>query len=582
MKSPLFSLLLVTSAFWTAFALGSVPAQADREPEAATGMYQQALVEASHYMVAAAHPLATKAGNRILAQGGSAMDAAVAVQLVLGLVEPQSSGIGGGAFILHWDHAEQHLSTFDGRETAPQSADGDLFMHDEQAMPWREAYVGGKAVGVPGLIAVLYKAHQRYGTLPWADLFTDALTLAEGGFPVSDRLAALLAVGWNRGIEHSAAASAYFYPNGTSLVAGTIITNQPYATVLQQIATEGPSAFYQGENAKAMVTAVRQAKVNAGQLALTDLAEYRALERDPVCGMYRRYRVCGMPPPSSGGVAVVQILGLLERFDMSALAPDSVAAIHLFGLASQLAFADRDHYLADTDFVSVPVQELIDTRYLALRSALIANDKALNDVTPGIPTDSIERISSVSPELPTTTHFSIVDANGNAISATTSIENVFGSGLMANGYLLNNQLTDFSLTPEKNGQLVANRVEGGKRPRSSMAPMMVFDEEGTLRFVLGSPGGSRIINYVAQTLVGLIDWQLDIQSAINLPKYTHRNDFLALEKGTSVAEHQAALEQLGHEVRVIDLNSGLHGIVITEAGLQGGADPRREGQVLGH
>lgn len=584
MKYPLFSSLLVTSAFWSASAFGSVPVQADREPEAATGIYQQALVQASDYMVAAAHPLATEAGTTILANGGSALDAAVAVQLVLGLVEPQSSGIGGGAFILHWDQTEQHMTTFDGRETAPEAANAHLFMQGDTAMPWREAYVGGKSVGVPGLFAALYKAHQRYGTLPWADLFSDAIRLAEDGFPVSDRMARQLAVGWNRGIEHSPAASDYFYPEGQALKAGKIITNHAYAKVLRQVASDGPAAFYQGDNARAIVQAVQQAKVNAGQLSLKDLAEYTAVEREPVCGFYRSYRVCGMPPPSSGGVAVLQILGLLERFDIAALAHDSVDAIHLFSQASQLAFADRDHYLADTDFVDVPVQSLIHPDYLAERSLLISSEKALTTIQPGVPkhAEAMARISSASPELENTSHFSIVDANGNAVSLTSSIENVFGSGLMTNGYLLNNQLTDFSLSPELDGHLVANRVEGGKRPRSSMAPMMVFDEDGALRFVVGSPGGSRIINYVAQTLVGLIDWQLDIQSAINMAKFTHRNDFLALEKNTPIAEHQAALEQMGHQVRVIDLNSGLHGIVITESGLEGGADPRREGQVLGH
>ncbi|MCH8537614.1 MAG: gamma-glutamyltransferase [Alkalimonas sp.] len=582
MKRQLFLSLLACSASFALAATSSAPEQADREPEAATGIYQQALVQASDYMVAAAHPLAAQAGTSILAQGGSAMDAAVAVQLVLGLVEPQSSGIGGGAFILHWDQAEQHMTTFDGRETAPKSADGSLFMHGDTAMPWREAYVGGKSVGVPGLFASLYKAHQRYGVLPWADLFTDAITLAEEGFPVSDRMAAQLAVGWNRGIEHSEAASHYFYPEGQPLQAGEIITNQAYAKVLRQVATEGPKAFYHGDNATALVQTVQQAKVNAGQLSLTDLAEYSAVERAPVCGRYRSYRICGMPPPSSGGVAVLQILGLLERFDMAELAPDSLAAIHLFSQASQLAFADRDHYLADADFVEVPADELVHPAYLAQRSTLISPTKAFTAVAAGQPVQDLARLSNASPELPNTSHFSIVDGKGNAVSLTSSIENVFGSGLMVNGYLLNNQLTDFSLSPELDGHLVANRVEGGKRPRSSMAPVMVFDEEGALRFVLGSPGGSRIINYVAQTLVALIDWQLDIQSAINLAKITHRNDFLALEKGTAITEHQTALEQMGHQVRVIDLNSGLHGIVITTSGLQGGADPRREGQVLGN
>ena len=579
MKFLLSSLFFLCSS---PLVLASTPVQADREPEAATGYYQQQLVNAQHFMVSAAHPLATQAGVRVLEQGGSAMDAAIAVQLVLGLVEAQSSGIGGGAFILHWDQEGQQMSTFDGRETAPKAATEQLFMQGDTAMPWRKAYVGGKSVGVPGLFAVMYQAHQRYGKLAWEQLFQDAIQLASEGFPVSDRMARQLAVGWNQGIQHSDEASQYFYPEGKPLQAGAVITNQAYAHILQQVAKHGPVAFYQGDNAAAMVGTVQQARVNAGSLALTDLAAYQAVERDPVCGNYRSYTICGMPPPSSGGIAVVQILGLLERFELGQFAPDSVEAIHLFGVASQLAFADRDHYVADSDFVEVPTQQLIEPAYLASRSQLIKTDKALAEVSPGSPVTKLARLSSPSPELSNTTHLSIVDANGNAVSMTSSIENVFGSGLMVNGYLLNNQLTDFSLSPELNGELVANRVQGGKRPRSSMSPVMVFDEEGKLRIVLGSPGGSRIINYVAQTLVALIDWQLDIQSAISLPRVTHRNDFLALEKGTAIEHHQSALEQMGHQVRVIDLNSGLHGIVILDTGLQGGADPRREGQALGH
>ncbi|SEA31355.1 gamma-glutamyltransferase [Alkalimonas amylolytica] len=579
MKFLLPSLYLLCSS---QLALAAVPMQADREPEAATGYYQQQLVHAEQFMVSAAHPLASQAGIRVLEQGGSAMDAAIAVQLVLGLVEAQSSGIGGGAFILHWDQAQQQMITIDGRETAPKAVNEQLFMQGDSAMPWREAYVGGKSVGVPGLFAAMYQAHQRYGKLAWTQLFDDAIRLASEGFPVSDRMARQLEVGWNQGISHSPEASSYFYPDGKPLQAGAVITNQAYADILRQVAEQGPVAFYQGNNAAAMVKTVQQAKVNAGTLALTDLAAYQAVEREPVCGSYRSYTICGMPPPSSGGIAVVQILGLLERFELGQLAPDSVEAIHLFGLASQLAFADRDHYVADSDFVEVPTQQLIDPAYLATRSALIQTDKALVEVSPGQPTEELVRLSSPSPELSNTTHFSIVDADGNAVSMTSSIENVFGSGLMVNGYLLNNQLTDFSLSPELNGDLVANRVQGGKRPRSSMSPVMVFDGDGKLRIVLGSPGGSRIINYVAQTLVALIDWQLDIQAAINLPRVTHRNDFLALEKGTAIAQHQSVLEKMGHQVRLIDLNSGLHGIVLLDTGLQGGADPRREGQVLGH
>jgi len=561
----------------TVFSLSAQ--QETREPEAATGRYQQQLVSAKHYMIAAAHPMATEAGKAILAKGGSAVDAAITTQLMLGLVEPQSSGIGGGAFMLHWQAQLQQLTTFDGREMAPASATPLLFTEQGQTMNWRDAYVGGKSVGVPGVVAMLFAAHQQYGKLSWAELFTDTINAAERGFAVSSRTASQLAKGWNKGISTFDDAKRYFYPQGKAVTEGTKLKNPAYAATLRAIAKQGPEAFYHGELAKAISQRVQTAAVNPGKLSVEDLANYQALQRDALCMPYRVYKVCGMAPPSSGGVAVLQMLGILQQYELSTVAPDSVNATHLLAQAAKLAFADRERYLADPAFVPVPVEGMLAGDYLASRAALILPGKAGQPATAGIPAGAPALLTAQSPELPNTSHFSIVDADGNAVSMTTSIENVFGSGLMVGGFVLNNQLTDFSLSPEQNGHLVANRVEGGKRPRSSMAPMMVFDQNNKLLLVIGSPGGSRIINYVAQSIVAVLDWKLNVQQALNLPRITHRNDYLALEKGTTLALQQSTLEDMGYKVQLQDLNSGLHAIMITAEGLHGAADPRREGSV---
>lgn len=555
--------------------------QETREPEAATGIYQQQLVTAKNYMVSAAHPMATQAGLNVLAKGGSAVDAAIAVQLMLGLVEPQSSGIGGGAFMLHWQAKQQQLSGFDGRETAPAAADGLLFSHNGDVMNWRDAYVGGKSVGVPGVVAMLYSAHQQHGKLPWAELFSDTIKAAEQGFNVSSRTARQLAMGWNKGISQFYESKQYFFPAGKPVAEGQQLKNPAYAATLTAIASKGPDAFYKGELAKAISERVQTAPVNPGAMTMDDLASYQVVQRDAVCIAYRVYRVCGMAPPSSGGIAVLQILGILQQFDLDKVAPGSVQATHLLAQAAKLAFADRERYLADPAFVSVPVSGMLAADYLAQRAELIDFNKAGAPALAGIPAGAPALISASSPELPNTSHFSIVDADGNAVSMTSSIENVFGSGLMVGGFVLNNQLTDFSLTPAHNGHLVANRVEGKKRPRSSMAPMMVFDAEGKLLLVIGSPGGSRIINYVAQSIVAILDWKMDVQQALNLPRITHRNDYLALEKGTALAQQAAILEDMGYKVQLQDLNSGLHAIMLTSDALTGAADPRREGLAAG-
>lgn len=582
MKRHLLSVSYCVSYFViasVALPLVAASPQETREPEAATGIISQQLTVFPKAMVAAANPLASDAGQRILQAGGSAIDAAITTQLVLGLVEPQSSGIGGGAFILHWQADNQALTTFDGRETAPAAAGPYLFADNGKVMSWREAYVGGKSVGVPGVLRALADAHQHYGKLPWEALFTDAIMLAEQGFPVTERTAKQLAFGWNQGLKQLAPANTYFYPGGEPLAAGHLLKNPEYAAILRQIAKDGVSAFYEGANAQAMVNAVQQAAVNPGQLSLTDLANYRAEQRDAVCISYRVYQICGMAPPSSGGIAVLQMMGMLEHFPLAKMKPHSADTVHLMSQAARLAFADRDHYIADPAFNAVPVAGLLAPDYLKARAALIG---AVDQVAmPGEPAGATALAAAPAVEFPNTSHLSVVDAAGNAVSMTTSIENVFGSGLMVNGYLLNNQLTDFSLAPKIGELWVANRVEGGKRPRSSMAPIMVFDADNNLKLVIGSPGGSRIINYVALSLVAVLDWQMDVQQALNMPRYTHRNDYLALEDGTALVELQTALKALGYEVRLQDLNSGLHAIEVKDKALHGAADPRREGKVSG-
>ncbi|MBV2128486.1 gamma-glutamyltransferase [Arsukibacterium indicum] len=562
-------------------AVSSPPAQEIREPEAATGLTHQQLIRSKQAMVAAAHPLAVQAGQKILAKGGSAVDAAIATQLMLGLVEPQSSGIGGGAFILHWHKAGQRLTSFDGRETAPAAVDGNLFTSNGKPLDWRAAYVGGKSVGVPGVLKALAMAHQQYGRLPWPALFDDAITAAEQGFDVTPRMARHLAMGWNEGVKTLAPAKDYFYPGGQPLTAGQTITNPDYARVLRAIAKEGVIAFYQGKNAEELVARVQTAATNPGAISLDDLKHYQAVEREVLCQPYRQYQICGMAPPSSGGIAVLQILGILSAFELDQVQPGSAQAVHLLSQAARLAFADRERYLADADFSPVPVAGLLEPAYLASRAKLIDPEKNLQTVAAGQPQGAAPLADATAPEFENTSHLSVVDQYGNAVSMTTSIENVFGSGLMVNGYLLNNQLTDFSLRAEVDGKRVANRVEGSKRPRSSMAPMMVFDQHNNLKLLTGSPGGSRIINYVAQNLVAVLDWQLNLEQAINLPRFTHRNDYLALEAGTPLAELAPELEAMGYKVRVQDLNSGIHAIEVKADALEGVADPRREGTAAG-
>lgn len=553
-------------------------------PEGATGLIVEtsAPVTSKNWMVAAANPLAAEAGANVLRNGGHAADAMVAVQTVLGLVEPQSSGLGGGAFLVYYDAATGAVTTLDGRETAPMAATPKLFLGDDgEPMEFFDAVVGGLSVGTPGTPMLMEEAHRRWGNLNWRSLFTDAIGHAENGFPVSLRLAMLVNEDQER-LSSSEATAAYFLPDGQPLQKGATLRNQAYANTLRAIAAEGADAFYDGEIAEGIVATVRGA-AQPGVLSMDDLESYTVVERDAVCAPYRGAEVCGMGPPSSGALTVGQILGLLEGSDLAAMGPDSADAWRLIGDASRLAFADRGRYMADSDFVPVPTAGLIDPAYLAERATLLQGDMALTEVEAGTPPfdhAALHWADDQSIELPSTSHISIVDAAGNALSMTTTIENGFGSRLMApGGFLLNNELTDFSFRTHVDGVPIANRVEPGKRPRSSMAPTIVM-QDGEPVLVIGSPGGSRIIGYVAKTIIAHMDWGLDVQRAVALPHLVNRFGTYDVEAGTSAEGLTTALTDMGFEVNARDLTSGLHVIAVGDT-LQGGADPRREGVAIG-
>ncbi|MGV8893798.1 MAG: gamma-glutamyltransferase [Burkholderiaceae bacterium] len=568
-----------------------VPAAGMQAPEAASGYTEKFGTTATKYMVAAANPLATDAGYQVLKAGGSAVDAALATQMVLNLVEPQSSGIGGGAFLMHFDGSI--VKAFDGRETAPAKATEKLFQDaNGKALPFYDGVVGGRSVGAPGVLRMLELAHQQYGKLRWADLFSPAIRLAEQGFAVSPRLHTLLVT--EQYLKKDAVAAAYFYdPQGAPWPVGHVLKNPLLAEVFKEIAAGGADSFYKGRIAQDIAAKVGSHPVNPGLLTAADIAGYQAKVREPVCSDYKAWTVCGMPPPSSGGIAIAQMLGMLEARDIRPFAPKdgilNADAVHLFSEVGRLAYADRGLYVADTDFVQLPgnsFKPLLDKQYLAQRAALIG-DKSMGPAEPGRPPAmTLAWGQDTSPELPGTSHISIVDGYGNAVSMTTTIESAFGSRQMVDGFLLNNQLTDFSFDSMDANGPIANRVQGGKRPRSSMAPTLVF-EKGSKKLVLttGSPGGSAIINYVAKVLVGTMDWGLNVQQAINLPNFGSRNGPTELEQGRVSDALVEALKAKGHNVRVMEQTSGLQGIMRLDIhGEQmwfGGADPRREGVVKG-
>ena len=568
------------------------------------------------FAVAAANPLATDAGLQVLRAGGSAIDAAVAVQMVLALVEPQSSGIGGGAFMLH--ASGNKVEAFDGRETAPAGVDEKLFIGaDGKPMAFFDGVVGGRAVGVPGVVKMLEVAHKQHGKLPWAQLFIPAIALAESGFKVSPRLAMQLKSDAHLK-KDPAAAAYYFKPDGSSLAAGELLKNPALADVLRQIASKGAGAMHEGSIAQAMVNKVQGHPTNPGKLAMSDLAGYQVKKRDPICSDYSAahstYLLCGMPPPSSGAIAVGQILGLLANTNAATLPPvagmsgvagsvmgsgqtPSAEWLHLYTEASRLAFADRGQYLGDPDFVTAPDgnwMSLLNTAYLADRAKLIAQQpggQSMKTAKPGIPGPARTAYAPM-PDQPEygTSHISIIDAFGNAIAMTSTVEDAFGSRQLtdggtgkAGGFFLNNQLTDFSFAPtDAEGILSANRVQPGKRPRSSMAPTLVFDKAtGQVVMTGGSMGGALIIHHTAKLLYGTLNWGLNAQQAIDLPNFGSLNGPSLLEENRFSPATVKALKARGAEVREMNMNSGLQAIQKTDKGFFGGADPRREGIVLG-
>ena len=596
-------------------------------PEAASGFTAKPGWATKKFAVAAANPLATDAGYQILKAGGSAVDAAVAVQMVLGLVEPQSSGIGGGAFLLHQDgKANGKMEAFDGRETAPAAATESLFIgKDGKPMAFTDAVVGGRSVGVPGTVRMLEMAHKQHGKLPWATLFQPAIALAEGGFKVSPRLNTLVAD--SKTLKNDPVAAAYFYDAaGAAWPVGHVLKNPAYGAVMRGIAKDGSKAMHEGAIAQAMVNKVKNHPTNPGVLSLQDLANYAPKKRDPLCFDYdvkpESYQICGMPPPSSGAIAIGQILGILNNTVAPQLPLNAAKVptaeeflspqwLHLYLEASRLAFADRAQYVADPDFVAAPMDDwrsLLDPLYLTQRSKLIG-DMSMKTAVAGVPT-SVRAIKTSTnsplnwkyapmPDQPEygTSHISIIDAAGNALAMTTTIEGAFGSMQMvspnpnlAGGFLLNNELTDFSFAPaDAAGKPIANRVQANKRPRSSMAPTLVIDKTtGKVIMSAGSPGGALIIHFTAKTLIGTLNWDMNAQQAINLPNFGSLNGPSILEAKRFSPAVVEALKAKGHEIREIEMTSGLQAIERTTSsgaatydGFFGGADPRREGVVLG-
>lgn len=556
------------------------------EPSTSWGWWPSAAATAKSHMISAANPLAVEAGLQMLRAGGAATDAAIAVQLVLNLVEPQSSGIGGGAFVLHWDAASKQLKSYDGRETAPAASQPDRFLVNDRPMKFGDAVFGGASVGVPGTLRLLETIHRAHGRLPWAQLFDPAIRLAETGFRVSQRLHLLLR--WYGAESFAPQARRYFFDQtGSARPAGYLLRNPEFAATLRAIAQRGADALYEGSIAHAIVATVGTAPNHKGDITLADLAGYKVKERDPLCFSYRAKRICGMGPPSSGGIALGQALKLVEAFDLGHGPDDALntRAMHIIAEAEKLAFADRNHYIGDPDFVRIP-GGLLDPGYLAARRTLISPEVAMGRPSPGTP----PQLSGVMPgtdatvEKEGTSHISIVDGGGNVVAMTTTIEAGFGSRLWAAGFLLNNELTDFAFRPrDSGGRPLANAVGPGRRPRSSMAPTIVFNEEGRPWAVLGSPGGSRIILYVMKTLVALIDWKMDAQQAASLMNFGSRDGAFEIEIDQRGALwHALKLKPYGHTISADFLNSGTHVIVVHKDGrLEGGADPRREGVARG-
>ncbi len=539
---------------------------------------------ASRAMIAAANPLAANAGLEILKAGGSAVDAAIAVQLVLNLVEPESSGIGGGAFMLVFDPKLKMTTSFDGREVAPQSARPDMFL-DAKGEPRGRGDVipGGLSVGIPGVVAMLELAHGKYGKLPWARLFEPAIRLAEDGFPIGPKLARTIAGAGRSMMNMPAIRQSFFHADGAPMKQGETLKNPAFAKSLRAIAAGGSKAFYNGAIAQQIVDAIQNAPGNQGGMTLADLSGFQARELEPVCGPYRIYVVCSMGPPSSGGVAIVQILGMLERFPATQLVPNSLSETHLFTQASRLAYADRAKFMGDASVVAVPIKGLLDRVYIASRSKLIDPAKDMGTAAAGNPP---EKHTNFAPQISGansgTSHMTIVDNDGQVIAMTTSVESTFGARIMAGGFMLNNTLTDFSFQPVRDGAPVANAPAAGKRPLSAMSPTIVFDRDGNFVLGIGSPGGPSIISYVAQSLVAVLDGGLSPQDAIALPRHINTNTGTLLERSAWADQITPQLAAMGHQMRGSGgEGSGLHAIAKVPGGYLGGADPRRDGVVVG-
>lgn len=530
-------------------------------------------------MVSAADPRAAEAGTQMLRQGGTATDAALATLLALNVVEPQSSGIGGGGFLV-LDDGKGHVTTFDGREIAPAAASPAWFETNGQYLAAGQVVPGGLSVGVPGNLAMMALAHRHHGKLPWKALFAPAIHLAREGFVITPRLNRALASSRRTGAHSPEALALYYGPDGEPYSIGTLVRNPAFARLLEDIARKGPRVFYRGEYAHRIADAVTKARHRPAPLTANDLARYVARERKPVCGAYRLYRICAMGPPSSGATSLLGILGMLNHFDMGSLGKDSPVAWHLFAEAQRLAFADRDRYLADADFVSVPVAGLIAPEYLAARARLIAPDRTMATVNAGTP-DGAEMAMEEAPagEVPSTSHFVAIDRKGRAASLTSTIEGPFGSGIMTSGMYLNNEMTDFAMVPQKDGKLVANRVEAGKRPLSSMSPALVYSPDGRLRMAVGAAGGRTIPAQVAKAIIGVIDWGLSAQEAIALPLvFAPGGNTLTVELGTAMEGLVPALIGLGHtDIKAGSMPLKANAVEIVAGRLVGGADPRSEG-----
>ncbi len=582
------------------YAQPLITAPAIPEPEMFSRIAEKKLAFGKSMMVATANSYASQAAYAILKKGGNATDAAIAASVMLTLTEPNATGIGGGGFLVHFDAKRKKIQAYDGRETAPALAYPDRFLSASgEVMRFEDAMTSGRAVGTPGLLKMLEMVHQTHGKLPWKQILLPTIQQSQQGFIVSDRLHILIQK--DPYLKNNPESRKYFYDQqGLAFEVGTLIKNPELAKVLNEVAEHGANAFYTGWIARDIERAV-QKNAHPGDLTIKDLSSYKAKERPILCHTYRIWNICGMPPPSSGTLAILQMLGILESFPMTDYPANTWQGIHLFSEAGRLAFADRDEYIADPDFVVPPIKGMLDSTYIQKRRDQINWNKSLQKALPGQPEGTLAQYSSDSlSEAAGTSHISVIDSWGNAVSLTNTIEAQFGSRIMVDGFLLNNQLTDFSLTPMVDGKLVANRVEPNKRPRSSMAPLLVFDQYGNLVMNVGSAGGSGIINYLAKTLVAVMDWNMNIQDAISLPNFGSRNKETELEQMGSWDSVVGSLKEKSHMIKYFDAPSGLHGVIrapIFSQGkisnqartnintsnwvLFGGADPRREGVVLG-